>query len=187
MTELPEDTIEEVERLTRLAREAVDDAEATAYRAERAGLLDEYGFTARIREEDTGEVLVCYPSEWVEDGVIRPERVEDTDRGVEVRLSGPGDPDERDEVDRRNRDVVAAVRATPGEAHAATARALADFMGNHYGKPIAEATGDELAEFREEYFPRNAWPSDEQRSLLGESVRMTVEEAGGRLPDTAGR
>jgi len=182
MTELPEDTIETVERLTRLAREAVDEAEAAAYRTERASLLDDYDYTARIREDDTGEVLVCYPAEWVEDGVIRPDRVEDTDRGVEIRLSGPGDPDEWDAVEERNREVVAAVRGDHGEIHGETARALADFMGNHYGKPIADATAGELAEFREEYFPRNAWPSDEQRSLLAESVRLTVKKAGGRVP-----
>lgn len=183
MTDLPEDTVDEVERLTRLARKAVDEAEAAAYREERSELLAEYGYTARIREEDTGEVLVCYPSEWVDDGVIRPERVEDTDRGVEIRLSGPGDPDEWDTVEERNREVVAAVRERHGEVHGATARSLADFMGNHYAKPIADATGDELREFREEYFQRNAWPTEEQRSLLEKSVRLTVEEADGRLPE----
>jgi len=183
MTDLPDETIEEAERLTRLAREAVDDAEAAAYREDRAALLDEYGYTSRIREEDTGEVLVCYPDEWVEDGVIRPERVEDTDRGVEIRLSGTGDPDEWDAVEERNREVVAAVRERHGDVHGATARALADFMGNHYGKPIADATAGELREFREEYFPRNAWPSDRQRSLLDESVELIVAEAGGRVPE----
>jgi hypothetical protein len=185
MTELPEESIEKAERLTRLAREAVDDAEATAYRERRDTHLDEYGFNARIRNEDTGDVLVCYPDEWVEDGVIRPERVEDTDRGVEVRLSGPGDPEEWDEVDDRNRAVVERVHAEYGEVHGATAQSLADFMSNHYGKPIADATPAELAEFREEYFPRNAWPTDEQQSLLAESVRKTVEVAGGRVPDNS--
>lgn len=183
MTDLPTDVVDEVERLTRLARNAVDEAEADAYRADRAGILGDYDYTARIREEETGEVLVCYPSEWVDDGVIRPEHVEDTDRGVEVRLSGPGDPDEWETVEARNREVVSAVRDAHDEVHAETARALADFMGNHYAKPIAEATPAELAEFREEYFPRNAWPTEKQRSLLSESVRVTVEKAGGRVPD----
>ncbi|QIO22320.1 rnhA operon protein [Haloarcula sp. JP-L23] len=183
MTDLPSETVDEVERLTRLAREAVDEDEAAAYRAERAALLDERGYTSRIREEDTGEVIVCHPAEWVEDGVIRPDRVEDTDRGVEVRLSGPEAPDEWDAVEEQNRRVVDAVRADHGDVHGATADALADFMGNHYAKPIADATTDELREFREEYFQRNVWPTDEQRALLEESIRVTVEKAGGRLPE----
>ncbi|MDS0258021.1 rnhA operon protein [Haloarcula sp. S1CR25-12] len=177
MPDLPTDTVDEVERLTRLAREAVDEGAAAAYREQRDSLLDDHGYEARIREEDTGDVLVCYPSEWVDDGVIRPDRVEDTDRGVEVRLSGPGDPEKWEDVEARNRAVVAAVRDEHGEVHAATARSLADFMGNHYAKPIAEATPDELAEFREEYFRRNAWPTDRQRALLDDSVRLTVKKA----------
>jgi len=177
MPDLPADTIDEAERLTRLAHEAVDDGAATAYREQRAALLAEHGYTARIREEDTGDVLVCHPDEWVEDGVIRPDRVEDTDRGVEVRLEGPGDPEQWDDVDAENRAVVERVRESHGEVHGATARALADFMGNHYAKPIAEATPEELAEFREEYFPRNAWPTEKQRELLDDSVELTVKKA----------
>jgi hypothetical protein len=179
MTELPEDAVDEVERLTRLAREAVDEAEAAAYREERDQLLDAHEYTCRVRSDDTGDVLVCHPREWVDDGVIRPERVDDTDRGVEVRLSGPGDPDDWEAVEAQNSRVVEAVREAHGSVHGETARALADFMGNHYAKPITEATEDELAEFREQYFPRNAWPTDEQRSLLEESVRLTVEKADG--------
>jgi len=177
MTDLPADITEEVERLTRLARNAVDEGETEAYREQRATLLEQYDYTARVREADTGDVLVCYPTEWVEDGVIRPDRVEDTDRGVEVRLSGPGDPDEWADVAAANDAVVSDVREAHGEVHGETARALADFMGNHYAKPIADATPDELAEFREEYFPRNAWPTDEQTVALAESVRLTVEAA----------
>ncbi|MFC6862212.1 rnhA operon protein [Halomicroarcula sp. GCM10025817] len=181
MTDLPPEVLEEAERLTRLAREAVDDAAATAYVDERDALLDSYGFAARVRDDDTGDVLVCHPQEWVDDGVIRPERVDDVDRGVEVQLSGPGDPEEWDAVEERNRAVAAAVEKDHGPVHGATASALADFMGNHYAKPIAEATPDELAEFKTEYFPRNAWPSDEQRALLEESVRLTVEKSGNRV------
>ncbi|MBX0286005.1 DUF7108 family protein [Haloarcula salinisoli] len=177
MPDLPADIQDEVERLTRLARQAVDEGAAAAYRDQRAALLADHDYEARIREEDTGDVLVCYPAEWVDDGVIQPEMVEDTDRGVEIRLSGPGDPDEWDEVEERNRDVVEAVRDDHGEVHGATARALADFMGNHYAKSIAEATPAELAEFREEYFPRNAWPTDRQRELLDDSVELAVKKA----------
>ncbi|WP_424003102.1 DUF7108 family protein [Haloarcula salina] len=184
MTDLSADVIDRAERLTRLAREAVDDAEAEAYRAERTECLSEHGYTARIRSEDTGEVLVCHPREWVEDGVIRPERIDDVDRGVEVQLSGPGDPDEWETVDERNRAVVDAVTEDHGEVHGANAAALADFMGNHYAKPIADATPDELREFREEYFPRNAWPTNDQRAVLERSVELTVDAAAGGVSDS---
>ncbi len=119
----------------------------------------------------------------VDDGVIRPERVDDIDRGVEIRLSGPGDPDEWAEIDAANRAVVEAVTETHGETHGANAELLADFMGNHYAKPISEATPDEIQEFRDDYVRRNAWPTAEQQSALDQSIRLTVEEAGGRVPD----
>ncbi|MFC7027521.1 rnhA operon protein [Halomicroarcula sp. GCM10025324] len=183
MTDLPTDVLEEAERLTRLAREAVDDGETTAYKDERDALLADHDYDARVREDDTSDVLVCHPQEWVEDGVIRPGRIEDVDRGVEVQLSGPGDPEEWDVVDERNRAVAAAVAEDHGPVHGATATALADFMGNHYAKPIAEATPDELEEFKAEYFPRNTWPSEDQRSLLDESVRLCLKKSDGRLPE----
>lgn len=182
MTDLPESTIDAAERLTRLARNAVDPAEADAYRQQRASILAEYGYTARIRDDDTGDVLVCYPDEWVHDGVVHPDRIDDTDRGIEVRLSGPGDPDDWDEIETENSAVVEQIRDEHGDVHAETARVLADFMGNHYAKPIAEITPEELSEFREEYAPRNAWLTDEQRAVFDTSIRLTITHAGGQLP-----
>ncbi|PSQ50105.1 rnhA operon protein [Halobacteriales archaeon SW_6_65_15] len=175
--ELPEETVEQAERLTRLAREAVDDAEAAAYREERADLLADHGFTARVREDDAGETLVLHPDEWTEDGVIRTDRIEDTSRAVEVSLSGPGDPDEWDAVDERNREVVARVRETHGEVHGDNAEAFADFMSNHYARPVESATDDEIAEFLSEYFPRNAWPSEKQRATVEDSLELVFEVA----------
>jgi hypothetical protein len=175
--ELPEETVEQAERLTRLAREAVDDAEAAAYREERADLLADRGFTARVREDDAGETLVLHPDEWTEDGVIRTDRIEDTSRAVEVSLSGPGDPDEWDAVDERNREVVARVRETHGEVHGDNAEAFADFMSNHYARPVESATDDEIAEFLSEYFPRNAWPSEKQRATVEDSLELVFEVA----------
>jgi hypothetical protein len=181
--ELPESEIEEAERLTRLAREAVDDDERAAYREDRDERLAEHGFVARVRHEDARDVLVCHPEEWVEDGTVQPDRIDDLDRAVEVTLSGPGDPDEWAAVDERNRELVAEVKAEHGPVHGDNVEALADFMSNHYAKPISEATGSELREFLEEYFPRNAWPSEEQRASVGESVELAFEVAGEPVPD----
>jgi hypothetical protein len=175
--ELPSDVADRAERLTRLARGAVDGDEAAAYRRERDDLLGEYGFTARIREEDAGDdaVLVCYPAEWVEDGVVQIDRIEDVDRGVERPLEGPGDGD-WDAVAAENEAVVEAVAAAYDDPHAATARSLADFANNHYAKPIDDLSGEELAEFEEEYFPRNAWPTDEQLEALDDTIEIVREE-----------
>jgi len=175
--DLPAHALEQAERLTRLARDAVDDAEADAYRRERGTLLAEYGYTARIREDDDGDVLVCYPREWIEDGTVRVENVEDPDRGVERPLEGPGDPEEWEVVADHNRGIAAAVAADHGEVHGANARALADFMSNHYARPIESATDEEVAEFLTEYFPRNAWPDDDQRAVVEESLDLVAETA----------
>jgi hypothetical protein len=182
MAELPTDVADEVERLTRLAREAIDDNETAAYRTERDEILSEYGYTARIREDD--DTLVCYPEEWVdEEGTVYPERIENVDRGVERRLSGPGEGDDWDVVEARNREIADAVAAEHGEPHGATAQALADFAGNHYAKPIGDLTADELAEFREEYLPRNGWPSDDQLEALSLSIEYVREKADGARLD----
>ncbi|WP_135805281.1 DUF7108 family protein [Halorussus marinus] len=175
--QLPDETADRAERLTRLAREAVDDAEAEAYREERTDLLAEHGFTSRVREDDDAETLVLHPDEWTDEGTIRTDRIDDTDRAVEIRLAGAGDPDDWDAVAERNREVAARVRAAHGEVHGDNAAAFADFMSNHYARPIESATPDEANEFLTEYFPRNAWPSEKQRAVVGESVELALEAA----------
>jgi hypothetical protein len=108
--DLPEAVVDEAERLSRLARQTVDDSEAAAYREARADLLADYGFTPRIRE-DGRDTLVLYPSEWVVDGTVRPDRVDDVDRGVERPLEGPGEADEWETVAEHNHEVAAAFPA----------------------------------------------------------------------------
>jgi hypothetical protein len=173
----PEAVIEEAERLTRLAREAVDDDEAAAYRAERADLLATHDYTDRIREESDGDVLVLYPEEWVEDGLVQTDRIEDIDRGIEVSLEGPGDPEEWSDVADHNRAIVEQVREEHGEVHGDNAEAFAEFLSNHYAKPIEGATAAEKETFLAEYFPRNAWPTEEQRVVIEESLSLTFDVA----------
>ncbi|MFB6281400.1 MAG: rnhA operon protein [Haloferacaceae archaeon] len=177
---LPDDVVAEAERLTRLARRAADPAERAAYEDRRADLLAAHGFEARIREAD--DALVCYPAGWLDDaGVVRLDRVEDTGRAVEIPLSGPGDPEEWEAVEADNAALVSAVRDAADEnaaAHAANARAFADFMSNHYAKRIERATPAEVEEFLAEYYPRNAWPNDRQRELIRASLRLVFEVAG---------
>ena len=185
MPELPEDVIDDAERLTRLAREAVDGNEREAYRERREQLVSEYDFTARVREED--ETLVLHPDEWLEGGVVQFERIEDTDRAVEVSLSGAGDPDDWRAVEEHNARLVEEVGDEHGEVHRTNARAFADFMGNHYARRIETATAEELREFLEEYYPRNAWPSEEARAVVGTSLELLYDTADAECPDlTAG-
>ncbi|SNZ12994.1 hypothetical protein SAMN06269185_2007 [Natronoarchaeum philippinense] len=183
MSELPTDVSEEAERLTRLAREAVDEDEAAAYRRRRASLLDNHEFTARIREDETGDVLVLHPEEWIEDGRIHPDRIEDTDRATEISLEGPGDPDEWDDVRDHNEAIAEQVRDAHGDVHGDNAAAFADFMQNHLAKPVESATGEEIQTFLSEYFPRNAWPSETQQAEIDRSIELVFETADARLPE----
>lgn len=178
---LPADAVERAERLTRRAREAVDDNEAAAYREARDELLEDHDYRARVREEDD-DVLVLYPDEWLEDGVVQLDAIEDLDRGIERPLEGAGDAEQWQAVEDHNRDLAARVESEHGEVHGANAHALADFMSNHYAKEIERATGEELREFREEYFPRNAFPSDEQRAAVETSLECVFECAGTEPP-----
>jgi hypothetical protein len=174
--DVPEETIDEAERLSRLAREAVDENEAAAYRQRRDELLADHDYTTRVREDERA-VLVCYPSEWVDDsGTVHPDRIEDVDRGVERPLEGPGEADDWQVVEDHNRALADAVETEHGEPHGPTAHALADFAGNHYAKPIDDLTSEEIAEFREEYLPRNGWPSEAQQEALSLSIELVFEK-----------
>jgi hypothetical protein len=178
--ELPDEIVTEAVRLTRLGRAAVDPGERTACEREREALLAGYDFTARVREED--DTLVCHPAEWVADGEVQFERIEDTDRAVEVPLTGAGDDDAWEDVEAHNAGLVASVEDEHGAVHAANARAFADFMGNHYASRIEHASADQLREFVDDYFRRNAWPSEAQRAVLDESLRLLFDVADAELP-----
>lgn len=153
--------------------ESSDPDEIRRYRDE---LLARYGYIARVREEDDGAVLVCFPETWVdEEGVVRIEAVEDTDEAIEVRLAGRGDQGEFESADSHNRELVDAVRGEYGPLHGDNAETFADFMGNHYARPIESATAAELEEFLTEYYPRNVWPTDEQAAQVEQSLRYLFE------------
>jgi hypothetical protein len=179
--ELPDDVVERAVALTRRARSTVDDNERRAYLTDRDGLLAEHGFTARVRDEDRA-VLVMYPEEWVEEGTVHPERVENIDRGVERPLEGVGEPDDWETVDTHNRGLADAVADEHGPDHGANASALAEYMSNHYSKPIESATREEVELFLEEYYLRNVWPTDDQKAVVRESVRLVFEQAGEPAP-----
>jgi hypothetical protein len=169
MTDLPNDVVDEAERLTRLARDAVDDNAAEAYRDRRDELLADYGFVARVRNDD--HTLVCYPAEWLDDdGRVVLTDVEDTDRAAEVSIAGPGEQGDYEAAAARNEELVERVREAHGDVHGDNAEAFATFMNNHYARPMDTASEREREEFLEEYFPRNAWPTEEQREAVEQSL-----------------
>ena len=174
---LREEEISRVERLTRLARAAVDEDEAAAYREERAAILANRGFDTRLREEGEGEVLVLHPEEWEVEGTIRPERIEEIDRAVEIRLTGAADPEDWASVEAHNRALAKRVRANYGEVHGENAEAFADFMSNHYARRVETASEREREEFLTDYFVRNAWPSTDQRAAIERSLALVIEAA----------
>jgi hypothetical protein len=182
--DLPSGTIEEAERLTRLAREAGNPDERKDHRERRAEVVADHGYTARVREEDAEEVLVLYPAEWIEEGLLRTDRIDDLDRAVERPLSGPGDPEEWDAIEEHNRSAVERVAETEGPVHGANARAFADFMGNHYARPVESADSPKIEEFLTEYFPRNAWPSAEQKAVVEDSIDLLVDLASEDTSDS---
>lgn len=180
--DLPADVTDEAERLTRLARTATDESERVAHIERRKELLEEHDFTARVREEDDA-TLVLHPEEWHEEGVIRTERIEDISRAAEIPLEGTGDPDDWDDLDTHNRQLVDDVRTAHGDVHGDNAAILADFFSNHYAKPIESATAAELEEFCTDYFVRNAWPSAKQQDVIAESIRLVFEAADEPVPE----
>jgi len=173
-SDLPADVIAEAERLTRLALAAADDAEAAAYRGRRDDLLADRGYVARERDDDGNATLVCHPAAWLDEtGTVRMDAVDATD-AVERSLEGPGSPERWADVAEHNREVARRVHAEHGGVHGATVTALAAFASNHYAKPIEDLAPAELDKFREEYFERNAWPSERQRDELDASLRHAV-------------
>ena len=179
--DVPESLREEAERLTRLARDVTDPQEAAAHRERRDDLLAEHGYRARYREDD--ETLVLNPADWFEDGVVRTEHIDDLSRAVELPLSTAGADDEWQAVEEHNAAMVDQVDAEYGPLHAANARAFADFMGNHYTRKVESASARDIREFLREYYPRNVWPSEEQKTIVEGSLRRLFTVADAELPD----
>jgi len=188
--DIPADAVDEAERLTRLARaaerraDAENDAaeEAELYRERRTALAADHDYEDRIRDED--DTLVLYPEEWLEEGTVQFDRIEETERAVEVSLSGPGDPERWQEIADHNDALVDAV-AESAPTHEANARAFTAFASNHYAKPAEDLTSEEVREFLDDYYPRNAWPSEADASLVEESVRKVFEAADAEPPASA--
>lgn len=186
---LPSHVVTEALRLTRLAMrasesrgaaDAIDQptlADPDRYRDERSELLEEFGYRARIRDDDRGKTLVCYPAEWISDGEADFGAIEDTDRAVERRLDGTGRSREWENVAEHNRGVAEAVQEVHGHPHGRTARSFARFMSSHRVRHIETATAADVREFVDEFFRRNTWPTADQKAVVMQSLRYTLATA----------
>lgn len=165
------------ERAIALAR-SLRDTESDETERTLTTLLERYGFRPRIRFDDA--VLVCYPTEWEEDGMVHPTDIDDIDRAIEL----PFTEDEKvawETIATENARIVEDVRSQYGEAHGVNAEAFADFMNNHRAQSIRNATDKDVEEFLTNYYQRNVWPSDEQASLVETSVAIARRSAGSSL------
>ncbi|MFB6114034.1 MAG: rnhA operon protein [Halodesulfurarchaeum sp.] len=179
MTHLPDDVRDAALELTRTARRVEDADRQMRLLARRDRLLDDHGFLAHLRDGPKRTVLVCYPTSWQdEEGVVDPDRVDDPDQAVELPLYGRETGEDYTDAEEYNRELVRTVEEQYGSPHAETAAAFADFMSNHHATRIDEATAAHVEEFETDYFPRNAWPSEEQRRALQESLEYVFDVAG---------
>lgn len=181
MPDLPTPVVETAKALTRAARRGTHPDEE-ALRERRADLLGTYGYTARVREDDAGPVLVCHPAAWLEDGVFQPEAMDSTADAVERPLRETAVGDSWAAIDAHNREIAQAVATRYGEPHGETATAFAVYMANHHADPIEAATAAQVRDFLEEYFPRNAWPSETAAAAVETSIERCFEVAGEPMP-----
>lgn len=135
-------------------------------------LVRSHGHRARLRLDDM--VLVLYPEEWVEDGEVRFEEVEDVDRALEVEL----EPEkEWGEAHSENKELLSEFGERVEDHHVYNARVFTEFLENHYSISVMDARQEHVNEFLEEFYPRNAWPSRQARVCVDESVEMFLEFA----------
>jgi len=129
------------------------------------------GYRWRIREADS--TLVCVPGTWFNDGVVMPERV-DTAEAIEIECAPSATG--YDAVATANAEVAAAVSAAYGPTHGENAAIIARFMSAHMRRPIASMTEADRAAF-DEFYRRNAWPSDDAKEVITQSVKLMRELA----------
>jgi hypothetical protein len=181
MPEIPRLVVETARAMTRAARRETHD-DPDRLRCRRNRLLARYDYAARVRGEESGAVLVCYPEDWVEDGVYQPEAVTSTDDAVERSLWSTDRDDDWETAAAHNRDLAATVRDRHGEVHGANAAAFGTYMANHHTARVEAATAEQVRDFLEEYYPRNEWPSAQEAAAVRESLEHLFAAAGEPFP-----
>ena len=181
MPDLPDFAFEAARAMTRVMRRDTH-PEPEAIRDRRETLLGRYGYAARVREDEAGPVLVCYPDDWLEDGTLQPDRLESTENAVEGRLTRAHHGDGWAGIDAHNHALADRVSEAYGEPHGDNAATFGIYLANHHEVPVEGATATHVEDFLEEYFPRNAWPSEAQRAAIETSLRHLFGIAGEPFP-----
>ncbi|MFP4530308.1 MAG: rnhA operon protein, partial [Halodesulfurarchaeum sp.] len=181
MPDLPDPVFDAARAMTRAIRRETHSDPATI-RERRDRLLDRHGYAARVREDESGPVLVCYPDHWLEDGTFQPENMESTENAVEGPLYSVPEGDSWAAIEAHNEALVERVADQFGEPHGTNAEAFGTYMANHHAARIEAATATEIEDFLAEYFPRNAWPSRAEAAAVERSLELLFEVAGEPFP-----
>lgn len=181
MPELPDPVFEAVRAMTRTIRRGTHpDPEPIRERRER--LLDRHGYAVRVREDESGPVLVCYPDRWLEEGTLQPDNLESTENAVEAPLFSVSGSDSWAAIESHNRALAERVSDQHGEPHGTNAKAFGTYMANHHAARIEAATAAEIGDFLAEYYPRNTWPSREEAASVDRSLELLFELVGEPFP-----
>ncbi|MDR5656752.1 rnhA operon protein [Halodesulfurarchaeum sp. HSR-GB] len=182
MPELPDSVVETARAITRAIRRGTHQ-DPEALRERRDTLLARFEYTARVREDDSGPVLVCHPAAWLDDdGVFQPEAMESTAAAVERDLFEPAVEGGWAAIEAHNRELAGEVQDRYGDPHGATATAFAEYMANHHEATIEAASESAVETFLTEYLPRNAWPTQAQKANAETSIRRLFDVAGEPVP-----
>ncbi|MDY7081762.1 MAG: hypothetical protein SXQ77_04995, partial [Halobacteria archaeon] len=136
---------------------------------ERDALAAKHGYRARLRDDDT---LVLYPDDWVEEGEVRVEDIEDTSRAVEVPLEGHRDWEEARDM---NDEILDELKRDTEDFHYENARAFAEFTENHYSMSVKDVRPKHVREFLEDYYVRNTWTSEEAQEKVEASLYVVLD------------
>jgi len=181
---LPDAVVDDAERLTRLARQAADESERKAYRADRDETLAAHDYTARVRDED--DTLVLYPDEWLDGDTVELDRIDDTDRAVEIPLwaaattRGPLLRPTTPRLSRLSARLTGRfTRPTPGRLRISWATITVD------ESRLRRLTIS--SEFREEYYPRNVWADADQQAAVDASLEYLFAVADTECPERSAK
>ncbi|MFB6187930.1 MAG: rnhA operon protein, partial [Halobacteriaceae archaeon] len=147
------------------------------YKQRRRELLDRFDYEFHLRSTENETVLVCYPSAWMDNGIVDIEAIDDRDKAIERNLNSTHSEKDWETIYTINNEIATDVKESYGKIHGQTATAFSEFMSNHRMAPIWNATANDIIEFLQEYFVRNAWPTDAQSAVVNRSLRYTIEMA----------
>ncbi|MBS3759876.1 DUF7108 family protein [Halodesulfurarchaeum sp.] len=182
MPDLPDSVVETARAMTLAARRDTH-PDSSALRSRRDSLLESYGYSARLRADDDGPVLICYPESWLEKGVFQPDQLESTANAVERPLFSDPPADGWDAIQAHNTELAAKVTREFGDTHGANAAAFGTYMANHHKVRVEAATAAAVDHFLSKYYPRNTWPPPAQAAVIESSIEKLFAVAGESYPE----